>query len=54
MHLKPNGAICLPMLAGAHPKTFETLDGSRQKTTGCKYSLQLVAHILNKGEQMVR
>ncbi len=34
--------------------TFEALDWSRRRAAGCKHSLQMVAHIPNKGEQMVR
>jgi len=35
-------------------KTFDALDWPRQRTAGCKHSPQLVIHIPNKGEQMVR
>jgi hypothetical protein len=35
-------------------KTFDALDWPRQRTAGCKHSPQLVSHIPNKGEQMVR
>ena len=39
---------------GASTKTFDALDWPRQRTAGCKHSPQLVTHIPNKGEQMVR
>jgi len=39
---------------GRTSKTFEALDWSRRRAAGCKHSLQLVTHIPNKGEQMVR
>jgi hypothetical protein len=39
---------------GRTSKTFEALDWSRPRAAGCKHSLQLVTHIPNKGEQMVR
>jgi len=39
---------------GRTSKTFEALDWSRQRATGCKHLLQLVTHIANKGQQMVR
>jgi hypothetical protein len=35
---------------GKTHKTFEALDWPRQRTAGCKHSLQLVTHIPNKGE----
>jgi hypothetical protein len=39
---------------GRTSKTFEAKDWPRQRAAGCKHSLQLVTHIPNKGEQMVR
>jgi hypothetical protein len=35
-------------------RSFQALDWSRRRAAGCKHSLQLVTHIPNKGEQMVR